>query len=292
MGYKVRFQTDYPNNMYGTGTVYDSACGPSSLVNALLNAGIADAGILDMCRFAVNAGARIPNVGTDMSVLIKAAARQYGFEYKATSLNAELKAHLQAGGTAIMNQGSSYPVFSTGGHFVSAIDISGNMVTVADSYWNTTKYKTWPTHHSLCTVVQKGIVQCSIETCGKATIDRVPSYYLISKVDPTVTTTDSVTARTGAGKANAAVGTIDKGATLTVLDNTTNWIQTAVWIAKKYCTISGSKAKLTADVNARASNGTSSAKLGTLNKGVSLVVLEQTENWVKVPVWVAKKYTK
>ncbi|MDO5548577.1 MAG: SH3 domain-containing protein, partial [Eubacteriales bacterium] len=164
-------------------------------------------------------------------------------------------------------------------------------ITVLDSYWNDSKYLTWPVHHAKRTG-QKGVVTATLTQCGKATIDRAPSYYLISKKPKTVTTTVSVNARAGAGVTKRKLGTIDKGAKLTVLDETTNWIKTYVWIARKYCTISGSKAKTKAAVNARALNTVKSDKAGTIRKSVALAVLEQTTNWVKVPVWVAKKYTK
>lgn len=85
-------------------------------------------------------------------------------------------------GVAAMNQGSKYKVFSNGGHFVLAAAIdSSDRVTVIDSYWNTSKYKTWPAYHAKSKALSRCFVRTPLEWCGKATADRAPSYYLISK---------------------------------------------------------------------------------------------------------------
>ena len=132
--YKVTFQTEikYKTVSYGGNSVYNSACGPASLCNALRAAGIADVGLLTMCKLSVSCGARVDG-GTEMQTLLKAASTKYGFTYVSTSKNADLLAHLKAGGTAIMNQGSAYKVFANGGHFVAAVGVSGETVTVLDS---------------------------------------------------------------------------------------------------------------------------------------------------------------
>lgn len=289
--YTVTFQTEskYKTVSYGGNSVYNSACGPASLCNALRAAGIADVGLLTMCKLSVSCGARVDG-GTDMATLLKAASAKYGFTYTATSLNAKLLAHLKAGGTAILHAGSAYPLFSNGGHFVSAVSVSGDTITVLDSYWYDGKYTSTTLRRDNVTVVKRGVIRTGLSQCGKATIDRAPSYYLISR--KTVRTTKRVNARAGAGVTKKKLGTIEKGAKLTVLDETTNWIKTYVWIARKYCTIKDGKAVTKSVLNARASNRAESDKVGTIRKGIVLTVLETTENWVRVPVWVANKYTK
>lgn len=290
--YTVTFQTEskYKLASYGRNSVYNSACGPASLCNALGAAGIAKVDLLTMCKLAVSCGARVDG-GTDMSVLLQAASDKYGFAYELTSKNAELLAHLKAGGVAILNQGSAYKVFANGGHFVVAVAALGETITVLDSYWTDTKYSSWPEHHAKRTG-QKGVVTASLTACGKATIDRAPSYYLIAKKPKTVMTTAKVNARSGAGITKKKLGTISKGAKLTVLDETNSWIKTSIWIARKYCTVGDGKAKTKAVLNARASNSIKADKVGTIRKGVTMTVLEMTDSWVKVPVWVAKKHTK
>ena len=181
MNYNVKFQTEqkYKNVQYGGNSIYNSACGPASLCNALSALGIAEVDIPTMCRLAVSCGARVSG-GTVMATLLKQASQNYHFTYKATSKNAELLAHLNAGGVAILNQGDAYGVFANGGHYVAAVKATGETITVLDSYWNSTKYLSWPQHHAKRTE-QKGVVQASLTQCGKATIDRAPSYYLIAR---------------------------------------------------------------------------------------------------------------
>ena len=183
MNYTVKFQTEpeYKNIRYGGNSIYNSACGPASLCNALKALGIADISIPTMCNLAVSCGARVEG-GTDEAVLLRSAASKYGFEWRSTSKNAELLSHLKAGGAAILHAGSSYKLFSTSGHFVTAAAASGQTITVLDSYWYSGKYTASSIRRNYVSVVSKGVVKTSLTQCGKATIDRSPSYYLISKL--------------------------------------------------------------------------------------------------------------
>lgn len=184
MAYDVKFQTEqaYKSIKYGQGTIYSSACGPASLCNALNVLGIADVSIPTMCNLAVSCGARVQG-GTLMAPLLKAAAPKYHFAYRTTSKNAELLAHLKAGGAAILHAGSAYQLFSNSGHFVTAVAASGQTITVLDSYWYSGKYTASSIRRNYVSVVSKGVVKTSLTQCGKATIDRSPSYYLISRED-------------------------------------------------------------------------------------------------------------
>lgn len=182
MGYTVKFQTEskYKSISYGSNSIYNSACGPASLCNAMKALGLADVSIPTMCKLAVSCGARVDG-GTVMATLLKAAAPRYHFTYRTTSKNAELLAHLKAGGVAILHNGSSYKLFSNSGHFVTAVAASGSTITVLDSYWYNGKYTASSIRRNYVSVVQKGVVKTSLTQCGKATIDRSPSYYLISR---------------------------------------------------------------------------------------------------------------
>ena len=182
VAYTVRFQTEsaYKNMPYGRGTIYSSACGPASLCNALHVLGIAEVSVPAMCTLAVKAGARVEG-GTWMPRLLQAAAPQYGFTYTTTSKNIELLRHLQQGGAAILHAGTQYPLFSSGGHFVTAAQAHGNTITVLDSYWYSTKYTSTALRRNYTHVLRKGVIETSLQQCGKATLDRSPSYYLISK---------------------------------------------------------------------------------------------------------------
>lgn len=182
MSFHVKFQTDsrYRSIAYGDNSIYNSACGPASLCNALCAAGIADIDIPTMCKLAVSCGARVDG-GTVMATLLRAAAPNYHFAFRSTSKNAELLAHLQAGGVAILHAGSEYPLFSSSGHFVAAVAVSGQTVTVLDSYWYSGKYTSTALRRNNISVVSNGVVKTSLVQCGKATADRCPSYYLISR---------------------------------------------------------------------------------------------------------------
>ena len=170
----------YKSVKYGQGTVYTSGCGCAALCNALDALGIARVSVKAMCAYAVSVDARVEG-GTDEGVLLRNAAKKYGFSYKTTSKNAELLAHLKSGGVAILHGGNSYKLFSDSGHFVCAVEASGNTVTVLDSFWYGKKYKRNAIRRNYVSVVGDGIIKTSIVQCGKATADRSPSYYLISK---------------------------------------------------------------------------------------------------------------
>lgn len=182
MGYNVHFQTmpAYKGIKYGQGTVYTSGCGCAALCNALDALGIARVSVKAMCAYAVSVDARVEG-GTDEGVLLRNAAKKYGFTYRTTSKNVELLAHLKSGGVAILHGGNSYKLFSDSGHFVCAVAASGNTVTVLDSFWYDGKYKRNAIRRNYVSVVDDGIIKTSIVQCGKATADRSPSYYLISK---------------------------------------------------------------------------------------------------------------
>ena len=182
MSYNVHFQTmpAYKGIKYGQGTVYTSGCGCAALCNALDALGIARVSVKAMCAYAVSVDARVEG-GTDEGVLLRNAAKKYGFTYRTTSKNVELLAHLKSGGVAILHGGNSYKLFSDSGHFVCAVAASGNTVTVLDSFWYDGKYKRNAIRRNYVSVVDGGIIKTSIVQCGKATADRSPSYYLISK---------------------------------------------------------------------------------------------------------------
>lgn len=184
MSYIVKLQKPalYENNSYGSGTIGSSACGPAALCNCLANGGIADVSVPTMCKLAVSCGARQTG-GTVESVLLKAAGSKYGFTYKSTSKNAELLAHLKAGGIAVCYCGGNYPLFSTGGHYVAAVGVDSNeRIVIADSLYYTNKWAYNSVRRTqIATTGTRGLVKCSITALGKATADRSPSYFLISK---------------------------------------------------------------------------------------------------------------
>lgn len=182
-GYRVQFQTaaEYQSIKYGRGTIYSSACGPASLCNAMYAAGMADVDIPTMCNLAVSCGARVSG-GTNETTLLNAAAPIYGFTFTETSSSQKLKEHLEAGGVAIAHAGTKYPLFTTGGHYLAAVGIEGDTVTLLDSYWYDDKYTSTKIRRNNVTIEGMGVIKTSLSQAAKACADRSPSYYLLYEV--------------------------------------------------------------------------------------------------------------
>lgn len=199
MIYTVKFQSpaSYSGDWYKYNTIGKSGCGPASVCNALKNAGIADVSVPTMCALAVSCGARVDG-GTVMATLLNACKSKYGITYKTTSKNADLTAHLKAGGTAVCWCGGGYPLFSDSGHFVAAVGLDNSgLIYVADSLYYSGKWSYNSTRKSqIKTTGTTGLVRCSITALGKATADRAPSYFLISKASTTSKTTATNTTTT------------------------------------------------------------------------------------------------
>lgn len=240
MNYNYHEQTCdcYRSEYYGWNTIFNSACGPASLCNALDALGLGSHTVREMCKYAVSVGARVDG-GTDMHRLLSKAGEKFGFTYRATSKNAELLEHLKNGGTAILNNGEEYKLFSSGGHFVAAVKVSdGNTITVLDSYWYAGKYTQTALRANNVKVIERGVVQTSLEQCGKATGDRDPSYYLISKKKPKVKLIEDAPIRSKPSKDAKKVGYISKGETVELLEESKgcNWYRIkSGWIAAKKC---------------------------------------------------------
>lgn len=181
-GYRVLFQNtaEYESVPYGSGTIFASACGPSAMSNVLYAAGIADINIKDMCEIAVACGARVTG-GTNEATLLKYLGPKYNFTYKSTSASKDLKEHLQKGGYALIHAGTSYPLFTYRGHFMAAVDIEGDTVTLLDSYWQSDKYTQTKAKRDNVTVIAPGIIKVNISQIVKATADRSPCYYLLNQ---------------------------------------------------------------------------------------------------------------
>ena len=228
--YHEQTLTSYRNVRYGSNTIYNAGCGPASLCNALDALGLGSYTVKRMCTYSTSVGARVDG-GTDMHVLLRHAANRYGFTYRTSNKNAELADHLRSGGVAIMNQGNRYGVFANGGHYVCAVAIDNNdRVTIIDSYWNSTKYRTWPKYHAKSKVLSRCIVTTPLYWCGRATVDRSPSYYLISK--PTKNAQESVERNTDTMTETEVRKLIDTVAEEKAKQTVSQWAADA-WIAAK-----------------------------------------------------------
>ena len=139
-------------------------------------------------------------------------------------------------------------------------------------------------------------------------------------------TTDVLNVRSGAGTSYSKIGTLKKGATVTILQTSNGWHKIELsgvkigWVSSDYIKIttssnSGSTSggssssgfnsnneetgKVTTDVlNVRSGAGTSYSKIGTLKKGATVTILQTSNGWHKIELsgakigWVSSDYIK
>lgn len=183
-------------------TVASSGCGVCSACMVLNNLyGKEMISVPAMASYSKSVGAR-DNTGTNMNTLLKALSKKYSISYRTTSKNAELLAHLKSGGMAIINQGEAYNVFSTAGHFVVAYKIaSGETIRCLDPQLYANKYNSYDRPNRIVKTTGNE-VWVTLSQIGKATIDRNPSYYLVSfigkKNKPTIKAGQTITLKSGA----------------------------------------------------------------------------------------------
>ncbi|MBQ6381227.1 MAG: SH3 domain-containing protein [Clostridia bacterium] len=148
-------------------------CSTAMVVNNMANQQLCT--VASLARFSIANKAR-DNSGTNLFTLLEAVCSANShFSYRVTSSKQELLNHLKSGKMAILNQGESYRVFSSGGHFVVAYKAVGNNIEVFDPAAYEGKYSTSRT----IAETSRGCI-VSIDEVAKATQDRSPAYYLVS----------------------------------------------------------------------------------------------------------------
>lgn len=212
-------QTDYDYIKYdnksttAVETLKLSGCGPVAACIAVNNlAGKELFTVQSMTDLSLSSGAR-DNSGTNMTTLVKAICKKYSdFSYTATTDENKVVSHIKSGGVAIVNQGDSYNVFSTAGHFVVAYRMSGSDIEVLDPQMYGGKYDAYSRPQRIVKKTANGCV-VSVGEMAKATADRNPAYFLLSYNKPAAdkkpsvrfdagsvyTLTTNVNVRTGAG---------------------------------------------------------------------------------------------
>lgn len=174
------YQYNMPNGTKAT--IKSGGCGLCSTLNAINNMAGKELYTVPQIRdLAQKVGARV-NGGTDVKTLLNAICKAHSeFSFKTTSKNAELVEHLKQGGYAILHQGNKYDVFSSQGHYVCAYGIEdSDNIKVMDSCYTTSRYSRIPRNKRIVREILGLGAVVNIEWVGKATIDRSPSYYLIS----------------------------------------------------------------------------------------------------------------
>lgn len=130
----------YPSKNHPSATIATSGCGICAVAMAIWNYGRHDLpSVATLAKMAINYGARVAE-GTDMSALLNMFQRK-GFikDWKSTSSSAEFQKHLDNGFPAIVHAGGAN-LFSTSGHFVTAMGIENGKIAVADPQYYNGKY--------------------------------------------------------------------------------------------------------------------------------------------------------
>lgn len=161
-------------------TVATSGCGVCSACIALNNlAGKELYSVSKMAKISIDNKAR-DNSGTNMFKLLSAlVSKDKKFTFATTSDESKVISHLKKGGIAICNQGDKYNVFSTAGHFVVAIGMSGGNIEIYDPQMYAGKYDAYSRPKRIMKKTAKGCVVKPSEL-AKATQDRNPAYFLCS----------------------------------------------------------------------------------------------------------------
>jgi hypothetical protein len=130
-----------------------------------------------MRDLAVNGKARVSG-GTDMQQMMRLLKTQYKLNWRTTSSVYGLRKHLEAGGVAICNVAGK-GMFSTGGHYVTALGLLDGKVCIADSGLYTGKYSTAARRPYV--TVSGELIFATLDVLDKDCVGRWPRYYLLSK---------------------------------------------------------------------------------------------------------------
>ncbi len=178
-------QNDYGNVPYPSptapkATVKSGGCGPTcaAMIVSNLTSKVVDPKA--MATYAIQKKARVSG-GTDMQVLSKAIAADYGLTYATTNDESVLLQHLRSGGIAIANVGGNRPgykgVFSDGGHYVVVAGIaSDGKAMVLDPGYYAGKFNKFGRVGKVKVV--GNVCYCDIGVLAKDTEIRKPAYYL------------------------------------------------------------------------------------------------------------------
>lgn len=209
-----------------------SGCGVCATINAISNLNKKTYLQVDMIATEyLDCGARTNN-GTDVSTGLAHLKKIYGgFSYKKGSLTT-LKTHLKNGGTAILctSGGATAPkgLFSTGGHYISAVKIyekgGKTFVEILDSGLYAGKYNAYS--RNKFATVSGNVVTVEYATFSKAGITEV---WLLSKdkfLSPKLTVSTKELPLRLRKKPNASakiIKTIPKGAKVNRLGKVNNF---------------------------------------------------------------------
>ncbi len=168
----------YPAKGYEQATVKSGGCGVCAAVNALGALTGRCISVQVMRDLAVQGGARVPG-GTDMRKMCELLKIRFGVKWKSTSDVGVLQTHLQTGGVAICNSAGK-GLLSTGGHYVTALGMTGGKVCIADPGLYAGKYRANVKRMANVTV-SGDLIFVSPEALDQDCTGRAPRYYLLRR---------------------------------------------------------------------------------------------------------------
>lgn len=169
---------NYPAPGYLTATIKSGGCGVCASVNVVGALKGKCVPVRAMRDIAINGGARVSG-GTDMRKMADLVSLSYGLLYSTTNSVEVLMKHLKKGGVAICNSAGK-GMFSTGGHYITALGVLGGKICIADSGLYTGKYNTAKRRAKV--QVSGDLIFTDPATLDADCVGRYPRYYLFSKM--------------------------------------------------------------------------------------------------------------
>lgn len=167
----------YPAPGYLTATIKSGGCGVCAAVNVVGALDGKCVSVRVMRDLAVNGGARVSG-GTNMLRMTQIICTRYHLKYTTTSSVTELVSHLNRGGVAICNTAGK-GMFSTGGHYITALGMLDGKICIADSGLYTGKYSSAKRRAKV--TVSGDLIFADPATLDADCVGRYPRYYLFSK---------------------------------------------------------------------------------------------------------------
>ena len=167
----------YPAPGYEKATVKSGGCGLCAAVNAVGALIGRLVSVRTMRDLAKSCGARVSG-GTDMKRLCDQLCRSYGLQCIQTNSLTDLMAHLEQGGVAICNT-AGRGMFSTGGHYVTALGLLDGKLCLADPGLYAGKYST--SRRKKAVTVSGDLLLTEPQVLDDDCIGRWPRYYLLQR---------------------------------------------------------------------------------------------------------------
>lgn len=164
---------------YENATVKSGGCGVCAAVNAIGALTGDCVSVREMRDLAKACGARVSG-GTDMRMLTAALCSRWKLQCQPTNSLQQLQNHLKAGGVAICNA-AGRGMFSTGGHYLTALGLQDGKLCLADSGLYLGKYSSQRRRKAV--TVSGDLLFALPEVLEQDCVGRTPRYYLLRRED-------------------------------------------------------------------------------------------------------------